>query len=103
MRFSGLLSGKEHRVLSSPSTAPHKGDSMLAKRLFTLGTIGGSAALILTAALLTSPAVQVDDEHSNSDAARIDIGFQVAPVHLTYEKSNRKLVGLGSYIVNVVS
>jgi hypothetical protein len=76
---------------------------MLAKRLFTLGTIGGLAALVLTGALVTSPAVHADDEHSNSDAARIDIGFQVAPVHLTYDKSNRKLVGLGSYIVNVMS
>jgi hypothetical protein len=76
---------------------------MLAKRLFTFGTIGGFAALILTGTLLTSPAVHADDEHSNSDAARIDIGLQAAPVPLTYDITNRKLVGLGSYIVNVVT
>ena len=77
---------------------------MRSKPFFTLATIGGFAALTVSAALMTSPAVQaIDDEHSNSDAARIDIGFQVAPVHLTYDQTNRKLVGLGSYIVNVHS
>ena len=80
---------------------------MFAKRFFTLATLAGFGALIVGAALITSPAIQASDDddqgNSNSDAARIDIGFQVAPVHLTYDKSNRKLVGLGSYIVNVAS
>ena len=39
-----------------------------------------------------------DDENS-----KIQIGFQVAPVPLNLAHKNRGLVGLGSYIVNVVS
>jgi hypothetical protein len=45
--------------------------------------------------------VHADDEHASSDEARIQLGLQIAPVHLTYEHKNRKLVGLGSYLVNV--
>ena len=72
--------------------------------LFTLATVGGFAALIMSGALMTSPAVQaIDDEHSNSDTARIDIGLRAAPVSLTYDHGDRKLVGLGSYIVNVIT
>jgi hypothetical protein len=72
--------------------------------LFTLASIGGFVALIMSGALMTSPAVQaIDDEHSNSDTARIDIGLRAAPVPLTYDHGDRKLVGLGSYIVNVIT
>ena len=47
--------------------------------LFTLATIGGFAALIMSGALMTSPAVQaIDDEHSNSGTARsiLDCGLR---------------------------
>jgi hypothetical protein len=67
------------------------------------GTVVGFAGLIVAASLLTSPRVQADDDHSESEEARIKIGLDIAPVHLTYDKDNRKLVGLGSYIVNAVS
>ena len=50
-----------------------------------------------------SPRVQADNEHSSSDAFEIERGLQVAPVHLTFDRHNRRLVGLGSYIVNVAS
>lgn len=68
----------------------------------TVGTLAGFAGLIVTAAVLTSPKVQADDEHSNSDESRIEQGLDIAPVHLTYDKHDRKLVGLGSYLVNAV-
>jgi hypothetical protein len=64
------------------------------------GTVVGFAGLIVAASLLTSPRVHADDEHSNSEEALIKIGLDIAPVHLTYDQHNRKLVGLGSYFVN---
>src|ERR1700676_5682483 len=39
-----------------------------------------------------------DDENS-----KIQIGFEIAPVHLNLAGKNRELVGLGSYIVNLQS
>ena len=65
-----------------------------------VGTVAGFAGLIVAGALLTSPPVQADDEHSESEEAQIRTGFEIAPVHLTYDQHNRKLVGLGSYLVN---
>jgi len=77
---------------------------MSAKRFVTsAGTVAGLAGLIISGALLVSPRVQADDEHSNSDEFRIKVGLEIAPVHLTYDQHNRKLVGLGSYIVNAGS
>ncbi|PYR26961.1 MAG: hypothetical protein DMF98_07435, partial [Acidobacteria bacterium] len=53
--------------------------------------------------VLAAPRVQADDdEHSSSDESRIEVGLQIAPVPLDYAKHERKLVGLGSYIVNAV-
>jgi hypothetical protein len=78
---------------------------MLAKPLFTaVGIVAGSAGLILAGMLLSSPPVHAeDDDHSSGDESRIERGLQIAPVNLTYEKHERKLVGLGSYLVNAVS
>jgi hypothetical protein len=74
---------------------------MSAKRLVTAaGTIVGFAGLITAGALLSSPRVHSDDEHSNSEEFLIKRGFEIAPVHLTYDQHNQKLVGLGSYLVN---
>jgi len=60
----------------------------------------GILGLVLTGGLIGSPGVQADDEHSNSEESRIEQGLRIAPVPLTYNKRDRKLVGLGSYIVN---
>jgi hypothetical protein len=50
---------------------------------------------------MSSPGLRADgDDNANSDAARIEQGLQIAPVNLTYDKKDRKLVGLGSYFVN---
>jgi hypothetical protein len=54
-------------------------------------------------ALLASPRVQAkDDEHSSSDESRIALGLEIAPVPLDYDKRDRRLVGLGSYLANAV-
>src|SRR3984893_10470133 len=69
-----------------------------------VGTVAGFAGLVLVGTLISSPRVHADDDdESSGDAARIEQGLQIAPVHLTYSRHNRELVGLGSYIVNSVS
>lgn len=37
---------------------------------------------------------------SEKDSREVRIGFQIAPVRLTFRAADRELVGLGSYIVN---
>ena len=75
---------------------------MSAKQLFAgIGTAARVAAAILVATFLASPNLSADDEHSANDKRRIEVGLQVAPVPLTYDKQDRDLVGLGSYLVNV--
>ncbi len=77
---------------------------MFAKQVFTaFGTVAGFAGLIVAGTMIGSPSIQADDVHSNSDEARIEAGLQMAPVTLQYDKQDRKLVGLGSYIVNGLS
>src|SRR4051812_21772936 len=72
--------------------------------LRAMGTVAGFFGIILVCALISSPPVSADDDDSaSSNEARIEQGLQIAPVHLTYTKRDRKLVGLGSYIVNAVS
>lgn len=69
-----------------------------------VGTVTGFAAVVLAGTLFTSPRVHADDDdRSSRDEERIEHGLHIAPVHLTYARHNRKLVGLGSYIVNAVS
>lgn len=46
-----------------------------------------------------------DERYEATEQQRIEQGFRIAPVHLTYDhddSNNRDLVGLGSYIVNAV-
>jgi hypothetical protein len=42
------------------------------------------------------------DEVSSTEASRIAQGFAIAPVPLKFQKKDRALVGLGSYLVNAV-
>ena len=77
---------------------------MFATQAFTaFGTVAGFAGLIVAGALVGASSIHADDDHSNSDEARIEVGFQIAPFHLNFDKQDRKLVGLGSYLVNAVS
>ena len=41
-----------------------------------------------------------DKDERRSDDARVQRGFAITPVKLTFKKKDRDLVGLGSYIVN---
>ena len=76
--------------------------------------VGAFAVLVATALavmLSNSPRVRAQDNNnqgnnnqvSNDEQARIQIGFQVAPVPLNLAGKNRDLVGLGSYLVNAVN
>ena len=71
---------------------------MFAKQIFTsVGIVAGLAGLMVAG----MPRVHADDDHS--DELKVEQGLRIAPVHLTYDKDNRRLVGLGSYMVNAVS
>jgi hypothetical protein len=81
-----------------------KKENMSAKQLAAaLGTVAGFAGLILGGTVLVSQRVHADDERRSRDESKIELGLQIAPVPLTYQKHNRQLVGSGSYIVNAVS
>jgi hypothetical protein len=50
---------------------------------------------------VTSPRGRAHDRDDDQDDFRIEQGFDIAPVQLTFEDEKRKLVGLGSYLVNL--
>jgi hypothetical protein len=60
-------------------------------------------ASVLTGMLTSSSRAHADDGQSDDTASLVQIGFQIAPVHLTLTGKNRELVGLGSYLVNARS
>ncbi len=63
--------------------------------------VAALAAFILAAMLGSSPGVKAtDDDDDERNESKIQRGFEIAPVHLNLEGKNRRLVGLGSYIVN---
>ena len=65
------------------------------------GAIAFFAAIAVSAFLVRTTHVQADnDDRNNSDARRIRIGLEGAPVPLNLKGKNPDLVGLGSYIVN---
>lgn len=68
-----------------------------------LAAVGIVAAVVTSLALMTpSPGRASNDNNAEQDQKlKIQIGFQVAPVPLTYDSKDHDLVGLGSYIVNV--
>lgn len=66
--------------------------------------LGASAALFAFTVLLVSfkaPRVSAGPESEHEqDERKVEIGLAIAPVHLNYERRDRRLVGLGSYLVN---
>jgi len=67
----------------------------------TLGAGAAIVAIVLAGMLIRSPRVQAqEDDDRDSNDPRIEQGFAIAPVPLNLDGKNRKLVGLGSYIVN---
>jgi hypothetical protein len=66
-----------------------------------LGATMALAGVAIAGMLISSPGGRADDRDDRDDRdPRIEKGFDIAPVPLNLEGKNRKLVGLGSYIVN---
>jgi hypothetical protein len=63
----------------------------------TAGTVVTLAVIVMGGMLIRSPRVHADDDDQE---AKVQIGFQIAPVRLNLAGKDRALVGLGSYIVN---
>lgn len=66
--------------------------------------LAASAVTVVIAILflsLKTPRVSAGPESEHDqDESKVQIGFSIAPVPLNLERKNRRLVGLGSYIVN---
>jgi hypothetical protein len=77
---------------------------MTQSRLKTAGVITAFAAIILAGMMNSSRQVRARDDEGGDEReeSMIRRGFEIAPVNLTYDQKDRKLVGLGSYIVNAV-
>ena len=73
----------------------------------TLGTLTAIVVIALGGLMISSPRVQANDGGENNDRdrddSRVERGFKVAPVRLNLEGKDRRLVGLGSYLVNTVA
>jgi hypothetical protein len=63
----------------------------------TAGAAVTLGVIVMGGMLIRSPRVHADDDDQE---AKVQIGFQIAPVKLNLAGKNRELVGLGSYIVN---
>ncbi len=69
-----------------------------------IGVITAFVAIIAAGMVNSSRHVRAhDDDDDEGEEAKIHRGFQIAPVPLDLLGKNRKLVGLGSYIVNAQS
>src|ERR1700676_3894164 len=60
------------------------------------------AAVALTFGLLSKTPVKAQSDDDGEGDSRIERGFDAAPVKLNLKGKDRALVGLGSYIVNVL-
>ena len=67
------------------------------------GMITAFAAIIVAGMVNNSRHVRAHDDDNERDDARIQRGFDIAPFDLDVDEKDRKLVGLGSYIVNAVA
>jgi hypothetical protein len=73
------------------------------KYLKAAGIITVFAAIITAGMVSSSRHVRAhDDDDDERDEVRIHRGFDIAPVPLDLVGKNRRLVGLGSYLVNAV-
>ena len=67
------------------------------------GVIAAFAAIIVAGMVNSSRHVRAHDEDNEREDPRIQRGFDIAPVELNVDENDRKLVGLGSYLVNAVA
>jgi hypothetical protein len=68
-----------------------------------VGVVSAFVAMVVAGMMQTSRHVRAHDDDDERDEARIQRGFDIAPVPLDIDGKNRKLVGLGSYLVNAVA
>ena len=73
---------------------------MRTRLVAAIGTFVASAAVVVAGSVITSPRLQANDDDHDGDEAKVQIGFEIAPVPLNLQNKNRHKVGLGSYIVN---
>lgn len=65
------------------------------------GAVTAFAAIVFAGMVTSSRLVRAhEDDDDEGDGARIHRGLEIAPVPLDFVGKNRRLVGLGSYIVN---
>jgi len=69
------------------------------QRLKALCVTVACAGVAIAGMLFSSPRGKAEDRGDDSDS-RIERGLEIAPVPLNLEGKNRRLVGIGSYIVN---
>jgi hypothetical protein len=76
---------------------------MKVKRLLIALTTGATFAVLVGVGSLGGVSrALADDDESDGEQFKIRRGFEIAPVPLYLEGKNRRLVGLGSYLVNGV-
>jgi hypothetical protein len=75
----------------------------------TWGALAAMVVIVLAGIVISSPRVRANEDNDRDrdhdrerNDSRIEQGFDMAPVPLNLEGKNRKLVGLGSYLVNGV-
>jgi hypothetical protein len=74
---------------------------MNVKHLLVALTAGTAFAVVVGAGSLSSVSrALADDDGSDGEQFKIQRGFEIAPVPLNLGGRNRRLVGLGSYLVN---
>jgi len=73
---------------------------MNAKKLLTALTAGFTFAVVVAIGSLCGTARALADD--DGEQSKVRIGLEIAPVPLNLAGKNRALVGLGSYLVNVV-
>jgi hypothetical protein len=102
------LAPTEHE---NPCVPAEEGEKMTAKQSIRAAAAATALVFLFLGAILTSStwARAQDDDRArrahddDEENARIQIGFEIAPVHLNLHGKDRDLVGLGSYIVNSVA
>jgi hypothetical protein len=67
----------------------------------SVAAAGAVSLLVLAMSSIKPSPVRADDGWDDHDESKSRIGLEAAPVALTYEHDKRKIVGLGSYIVNI--
>jgi hypothetical protein len=68
----------------------------------TTGTTFGLVVVIVAIGCLCGSSRALADDEGEGEPSKVRIGFEIAPVPLNLAGKNRQLVGLGSYLVNVL-